>query len=208
MNRLFLILLALTAFLASCSERDDSVDEYAQWSERNEAAFTDTLRLARTAIAQARAAHGADWSKHTSWRAFRSYTNVDGAKTSWRDSIIVRVLQTGTGSGTPLYTDSVRIVYVGRLMPTTETPAGYVFDRSGLSSELTEAFRPEFARTKKFAVSNMVEGMTTALQQMHIGDRWRVFIPADMGYGSAQREKIPAGSMLIFDLELHSYWRK
>ena len=41
-----------------------------------------------------------------------------------------------------------------------------------------------------------------ALQQLHVGDRWEVYIPAEMGYGKFSQPGIPGGSTLIFDIEL------
>ena len=35
-----------------------------------------------------------------------------------------------------------------------------------------------------------------------IGDRWEVYIPAEMGYGKFSQPGIPGGSTLIFDIEL------
>ena len=43
---LFLLVMAVFA-LSSCSENDDSYDEYANWQERNEQAFADTLAYAK-----------------------------------------------------------------------------------------------------------------------------------------------------------------
>ena len=40
------------------------------------------------------------------------------------------------------------------------------------------------------------------MQQMHIGDRWEVYIPAELGYGKFSQPGIPGGSTLIFDIEL------
>ena len=41
-----------------------------------------------------------------------------------------------------------------------------------------------------------------AMQQMHIGDKWELYIPAEMGYGKFSQPGIPAGSTLIFEIEL------
>ena len=52
----------------------------------------------------------------------------------------------------------------------------------------------------------MVDGFSTALQAMHIGDYWRVYIPSDLGYGSAgSGSNVPGNSLLIFDLILIDY---
>ncbi len=51
-------------------------------------------------------------------------------------------------------------------------------------------------------LSDLIDGWIIALQQMHIGDRWEVYIPAEMGYGKFSQPGIPGGSTLIFDIEL------
>ena len=38
--------------------------------------------------------------------------------------------------------------------------------------------------------------------KMHIGDKWEVYIPAEMGYGKFSQPGIPGGSTLIFEIEL------
>ena len=49
---------------------------------------------------------------------------------------------------------------------------------------------------------DLIEGWIIAMQQMHIGDRWEVYIPAELGYGKFNQPGIPGGSTLIFDIEL------
>lgn len=51
---------------------------------------------------------------------------------------------------------------------------------------------------------DLIQGWIIALQQMHPGDRWEVYIPAEMGYGKFSQPGIPGGSTLIFDIELIS----
>ena len=49
---------------------------------------------------------------------------------------------------------------------------------------------------------DLIEGWIVAMQQMCVGDRWEVNIPAEMGYGKFSQPGIPAGSTLIFEIEL------
>ena len=56
--------------------------------------------------------------------------------------------------------------------------------------------------------TSAVKGFGTALQNMHIGDRWRLFIPYSLAYGNAAQGTVPAYSTLIFEVELVSYYRK
>lgn len=207
MKKALLFLFVALGTFAACSEKEDTLSEYDNWASRNSAAFVDTLRIAQAAIAKAKAQHGTEWESHCAWRTFRSYTTVESAALTWKDSIAVRIHQRGTGSGTPFYTDSVRMAYIGRLMPTPQHPQGFVFDKSGLHTDPAQAFLPQHLTTVKALTSNLVEGFTTALQKMHIGDQWRVFMPAEMGYGAQKSKTIPAHSMLIFDIQLSQYWR-
>ena len=49
---------------------------------------------------------------------------------------------------------------------------------------------------------DLIEGWIIALQQMHVGDKWELYIPAEMGYGKFSQPGIPSGSTLIFEIEL------
>jgi FKBP-type peptidyl-prolyl cis-trans isomerase len=49
---------------------------------------------------------------------------------------------------------------------------------------------------------DLIEGWIIAIQQMHIGDKWELYIPAEMGYGKFLQPGIPGGSTLIFEIEL------
>ena len=49
---------------------------------------------------------------------------------------------------------------------------------------------------------DLIEGWIIAMQQMHIGDKWEIYIPAEMGYGKFSQPGIPGGSTLIFEIEI------
>lgn len=49
---------------------------------------------------------------------------------------------------------------------------------------------------------DLIDGWIIAMQQMCVGDRWEVYIPAEKGYGKFSQSGIPGGSTLIFDIEL------
>lgn len=53
-----------------------------------------------------------------------------------------------------------------------------------------------------FRLRDLITGWIIALQQMHVGDRWELYIPAEQGYGKFNQPGIPGGSTLIFDIEL------
>ena len=49
---------------------------------------------------------------------------------------------------------------------------------------------------------DLIEGWIIAMQQMHIGDKWELYIPAEMGFGKFSQPGIPGNSTLIFEIEL------
>lgn len=53
-----------------------------------------------------------------------------------------------------------------------------------------------------FRLRDLIPGWIIALQQMKVGDRWEVYIPAEQAYGKTNQPGIPGGSTLIFDIEL------
>ncbi len=212
---------ALVSFLvlcgfgfAACSETDTVEDtKYLDWSARNDEAFLNALNEAKSAIAGAKTAYGDNWEEHCDWRVFRTYAMSDSVAAKATDSVAVRILQRGSGSGCPLYTDSVRVNYLGRYIPNAlsddveERTKGEVFAYSGVSKDSANVFSPAYAAPVTFLVSGLVEGFTTAVMRMHIGDMWRVYIPQQLGYGSTGSYVQPY-STLIYDIQLKSYYRK
>lgn len=186
-------MLALLA-LASCKEEDDAIVEFANWQETNDSYFSGLVTNTQQKVND-----GQD-----SWSLYPCYTLPDkGYSFGYSDYIVVEKLEQGSGTTSPLQTDSVEVHYVGRLLPSHSYPQGFVFDRS-----FPGEYDPMMATPTKFAVAGVVKGFSTALMQMHCGDRWRVYIPYQLGYGSTQRGSIPAYSTLIFDLRLENFWRK
>lgn len=58
----------------------------------------------------------------------------------------------------------------------------------------------------KFRVDQVISGWTEALQMMSPGDRWEVYIPSELAYGSFEpTEEIGPNRTLIFEIELVDY---
>jgi FKBP-type peptidyl-prolyl cis-trans isomerase FklB len=110
--------------------------------------------------------------------------------------VYAQILQKGEGTASPLFTDSVYTHYRGKLIPLL-TGTTVTFDQS-----YTGDLDPSIAVASSFSVGAVITGWTTALQQMHAGDRWMLYIPSDLGYGTSGSTSIPSGSTLIFDLYL------
>lgn len=198
------LFLSVFAFVA-CDENEATFDKYESWQQRNKVYFEQVADTARRAIAAAKAEYGDQWEQYCDWRMYQAYTKPVATKLT--DSICVKVLEAGTGKGCPLYTDTVRVHYRGTLMPTKDIINGKdtvvqdVFDYSFVPPlDLNLAF------PKLFGVSGTIVGFGTALQYMHCGDRWMIYIPEALGYGSTAQDKIPAYSTIMFDVTLVDYF--
>ncbi len=53
-----------------------------------------------------------------------------------------------------------------------------------------------------FRLNELIEGWIIAMQQMCVGDKWEIYLPAEMAYGNYSQPGIPGGSTLIFEIEL------
>jgi len=133
------------------------------------------------------------------WMRFKSYTLDEASEGKQTDYIYVKVVNAGDDADSPMFTDSVRVSYQGRLIPSATYPEGYVFDGTvyGQYSQTTNA-------TARQSLQTMIDGYTTALLHMHRGDHWRVYIPSELAYGDNGNSSgsIPAYSVVIFDLTL------
>lgn len=209
----FLLLFVLACpLVAACDDDDDTDTQWVGWKERNEAYFAAKMDTARQAIAQAQAAYGDDWEEHCTWRVYKDMALAAETVGDFDDSICVEVVNRGTGSGCPIYTDTIRVNYRGRLIPnelaTTEVYRnGYIFSYTGISSDFDDVFDSQTAMPVLTGVGSLTAGLATAVQYMHIGDLWRVYVPAALGYGSTSNSAIPAWSTLIFEIELKAYYR-
>jgi FKBP-type peptidyl-prolyl cis-trans isomerase FkpA len=88
------------------------------------------------------------------------------------------------GSGTqPTPTSNVTVVYKGYYTN------GTVFDQS----------KPEGS---SFNLSGVIKGWTEGIPLFKTGGSGILLVPAHLGYGNDDNDKIPGGSVLIFDVKL------
>lgn len=198
---LFVTIFSATCFMA-CSETDDSIDEFPNWQAKNDTYWNNLYTTTKQKID----------AGDTSWKMILTYSkqnqtspNTNTITYKPEDYIIVHVEEAGTGTTSPIYTDSVRVHYQGRLIPSTTYTSGLIFDSSWSGT----TFNAKTSRAAHLAVTENQpkntlcnEGLTTALQSMHVGDHWTVYIPYQLGYGASIQHNTPAYSNLIFDLRL------
>ena len=94
------------------------------------------------------------------------------------------VLVKGDGA-TPGPTDTVSAHYHGTFED------GRVFDSSVDRGEPID-----------LPVNGVIPGWQEALQMMKEGDKWRLVVPPELGYGAAGVGPIPGNTTLIFEVEL------
>lgn len=131
---LLLLLAATLAFGTACSSDKEDETEFSDWKNRNDAYFADIRACALDTISKARAAYGDRWESHCLWRTYLSYSLDETVENNSTDSIYVRILKSGNGKESPMGSDSCRIFFQGRLMPSSSHATGYVFSHSGQSS--------------------------------------------------------------------------
>jgi len=129
MKKIFWIFAVLLGFaFTACSEESEVGEFDNNWQKRNENYIDSVATIAR-------ANQG---SAVNQWKVIQSFHLSSGyVSTDNQDYVFAQIKEVGTGSTTPLYTDSVSVNYRGRLIPTVSYPEGIVFDQN-YYGELTD----------------------------------------------------------------------
>jgi FKBP-type peptidyl-prolyl cis-trans isomerase len=119
-----------------------------------------------------------------------AYLKANAAKpgvVTTADGLQYEIITKGTGPK-PKATDTVVCNYRGTLIDGAE------FDASA-----------KHGGPATFPVSGVIKGWTEALQMMPVGSKWRLVLPAELGYGAAGAgADIGPNAVLIFEVELLS----
>lgn len=143
-------------------------------------AFNRTVQAAH----EQRAAASGEQSKREGQAFLQTNGKKPGVRTT-ASGLQYEVIKAGQGAS-PKATDSVRVHYEGKLIN------GQVFDSSVRRGQ-----------PATFRVNQVIPGWTEALQLMHTGDKWRIFVPSELAYGAAGAgDVIGPHSVLVFEVEL------
>ncbi|MCY0970580.1 FKBP-type peptidyl-prolyl cis-trans isomerase [Chryseobacterium wangxinyae] len=97
------------------------------------------------------------------------------------------ILQEGNGAAKPKASDVVQVKYTGKLLD------GTVFDSTDKNG----------GQPMDINLGAVIKGWTEGIQLMSKGAKYRFYIPSDLAYGdNGAGAAIPAGSTIIFDVEL------
>jgi FKBP-type peptidyl-prolyl cis-trans isomerase len=97
---------------------------------------------------------------------------------------IIQITQKGKGKQ-PKATNTVKVHYEGSLLD------GRVFDSS-----------IKRGQPATFPLNQVISCWTLGLQEMKVGSKAKLYCPPATAYGDRQSGPIPAGSLLVFDVEL------
>lgn len=168
----------LDAIILGIKDSLDGLESRVPQSELEQvvARLQEREQAKMAALAEENATKGADFLKTNGQR--------EGVVTT-DSGLQYEVLQTGDGES-PSLDSVVKTHYHGTLID------GTVFDSSVDRGQPVE-----------FAVDQVIPGWTEALQLMKVGDKWRLYVPAELGYGEySPGPSIPPNSTLVFDVEL------
>ena len=112
----------------------------------------------------------------------KSVTNADSTASG-----LYYIIQKSGGTTHPTLNSEVTVNYKGYLVD------GTVFDSSIAGTPV------------KFPLYRLIYGWQEGLQLIGAGGKMTLFVPSALGYGATPTGKIPANSVLIFDLELVSF---
>ena len=168
----YLSALCFTFMLASCDKTQTFND---QWKVGNEEAFNLTANNP-------------------------AYSTIESQSKAGK--IAYKVINNGTGTFSPIFTDKVLVNYTGYYKKDWTKSDTYTDSEGNLVKNKT-VFDSNLDRgPAEFMVNGVADGFATALQHMKVGDKWEVWIPWQMGYGNTVYGGIPAFTTLVFEIEL------
>lgn len=117
-------------------------------------------------------------------KAFLDEKKAEEGVVALPSGLLYKVITAGDGSHHPTHKSTCLCNYRGTLTD------GKEFDASAEG------------KPASFQPLSLIRGWSEALQLMVVGDRWMLYVPAELAYHGNSQPGIPASSALVFDLEL------
>ncbi len=209
MNRYLIYIMSLllwAGMLTSCDEVEE-VSIYDNWEARNQA-FTDSIHaLAADRLVPLGSSETTGKVKVEDIADNVVFALETTASTNEAKQYVYckKVKRAGVSLGDPpVLTDAVSVFYYGTNI------LGERFDGNfkGFSAtdkgtlDAAQKAPTAFDSPAEFKVSEVIAGWTVALQYMHEGERWMLYIPHQSAYGTSDNGNILGYSALTFDLQL------
>lgn len=170
------LMLFSVLLVSSCKDSDDS-----------EAVDQEAYRLEQDIAFQAKA----NDSNYVKW--------VSEAGDGY---VFAKQIKKGNGKKA-YFTSRVSVYYKGTLTDGTEFDQRLFDDGTPLRCAVNSLYA-NYSSYNPTGYSSVISGWSVALQNMVEGDKFEVWIPQQLAYGSMTSGKIPAYSTLIFEMELVS----
>jgi peptidylprolyl isomerase/FKBP-type peptidyl-prolyl cis-trans isomerase FklB len=112
-------------------------------------------------------------------------------------------IESGEGA-TPYFTDQVKVLYTGWFKREWSKSDTYTDDKGNsiYNKIIFDSTSNRNDIPSIFAVNGVVDGFSTALQHMQVGDKWEIWIPWKLGYGESGNNSIQGYTTLVFEIEL------
>lgn len=192
-----LLCLSLTFAFTACEEVEE-VGAYDNWQARNEA-YIDSIasQISNRYIATEEAVMQVPVGEMFAIR-------TEASSSEGEQYVYCKKIVDNPAGRRPLYTESVSAYYYGTVITGASFDGNFegysAIDQQELNA--TDKGPTDFDSPTTFSISGVVAGWTAALQLMHTGERWMLYVPYQSGYGTSEHGSIPAYSTLVFDILL------
>ncbi len=153
------LMLCSLLFVVSCSDDDD--DNYLPVDEEWKAANIDAFEKRQ-------------------YDDGISYINSE----SGNGKILYKVIQKGEGTETIYYSSTVKCYYKGCFI--ADEDGNYIANRDDVLSKgqvFDSKLEEDTDPIEGVVGTGFIDGWATAVQHMHVGDEWEVWMPYSLGYG-------------------------
>ena len=187
-KKIYLLPLLLLALVFTSCEETKEASKFDDWRPRNEA-FIDSLEQV--------------YKVGTNPKLKYIVPLTDNRDKIYYEDITPDSVKSKLGA-TPIYSDSVQVYYRGSYI------FGDTFDQNFQGKDPKPEFdepldcyvSPYVDRPQGWPITTVISGWGEVLQHMQVGERWRVYLPYQYGYGTSASGSIPGYSTLIFDMQL------